>query len=67
MFDAHLQGLHNGGNTSSEKKNDSQNKKIEPIHHLMQSITLLQPEHCARIDYKQDDTLRMECLLYYYK
>lgn len=56
MFDAQLQGSHNGGNASSAKKNDSQNKKTKPIHHLMQSVIVLQPEHRAGIDYKRDDT-----------
>lgn len=56
IFDAQLQGSHNGGNASSVKKNDSQNKKTKPIHHLMQSVIVLQPEHHTRIDYKQDDT-----------
>lgn len=38
------------------EKNDSRNKATKPIHHLMQSIIVLQPEQRTGIDYKQDDT-----------
>lgn len=63
---APLQGSHNGGNASSVRKNDSQNKKTKPIHHLMQSVIVLQPEH--RTDWLQTSWhLPMDCLLYYYK
>lgn len=46
----------NRDDVSPPKKNDSQNKKMKPICHLMQSLIVRQQQPHTGIDYKQDGT-----------